>query len=218
MGEPPKKLEDLRPEDTYAMCLAEFRYRYGFTPVDALEKWAFANSCKRFFPSAREALEEALPGLDLSHVNMEEGAVPNPPPDGHLNRATVHAVVAATLKDTIDSHMTKMLEGIKERLKVTLPKKVMAVGSPRPRNLTECRTRLSVWDKRAGNPDPHVGVGVVWPLKAAIQTASDYVGTLEDTPLMFNRTTTGGIVMDFADGMLIHILPNGLLTGGIPPN
>lgn len=98
MSTKPKKLEDLQPEDTYAMCLAEFRYRFGFTPVDALEKWAFANSCKRFFPGAREALEEAMPNLDLSHVCMEEGEVPNPPPDGHLDRAKVHAKVAATLK------------------------------------------------------------------------------------------------------------------------
>lgn len=64
--------DELGPDDVIAMPLTEFEVRFGFRPVDALEKHYFASNAKRLQPHIREALEAGVIGdiPSLDHVVM----------------------------------------------------------------------------------------------------------------------------------------------------
>lgn len=63
----------LRPDEVIAMPLCEFEQRFGFRPVDALEKYWFAAVAKRINSDCRMACEIGLLGdLGLENVNMRE--------------------------------------------------------------------------------------------------------------------------------------------------
>lgn len=69
-----KSNDGLSPEDVKAMPLAEFEKRFGFRPVDALEKKFFATTGSRPDALQREMIEAGLfepPVDDLSTVAME---------------------------------------------------------------------------------------------------------------------------------------------------
>ena len=64
---------DLTPDDVKAMPLDKFEQRFGFRPVDALEKHFFAGMGQRLSPFMRNAIEQGLLGPlpDLSNIVME---------------------------------------------------------------------------------------------------------------------------------------------------
>lgn len=65
---------ELTPGDVIAMPLGEFEERFGFRPVDALEKHWFASNATRLPDLMREALESGVLDEikpDLDHVVME---------------------------------------------------------------------------------------------------------------------------------------------------
>jgi hypothetical protein len=67
-----KHNEDLTPAEVIKMPLNEFEERFGFRPVDALEKHYFASNAKRLEPHVREAIEAGVIGpVSLDHVVME---------------------------------------------------------------------------------------------------------------------------------------------------
>lgn len=67
-----KSNDELSPEEVIRMPLSEFEHRFGFRPVDALEKKFFASNGKRPSQTVREALEAGVIGdLGLEAVNME---------------------------------------------------------------------------------------------------------------------------------------------------
>ena len=66
------KNEDLSPEDVIKMPLAEFEERFGFRPVDALEKKHFAVTGNRPNEFVRDALQAGVMGeLTTEGVVME---------------------------------------------------------------------------------------------------------------------------------------------------
>jgi hypothetical protein len=70
-----KRTADLRPSEVKAMGLREFEERFGWRPVDALEKYYFAGSARRITPIVREALQSGVLGpLTLSDVVMTDEA------------------------------------------------------------------------------------------------------------------------------------------------
>lgn len=67
-----KPNDELSPAEVIRMPLSEFEERFGFRPVDALEKKFFAINAKRPERFQREALEAGVMGdLGLEDVNME---------------------------------------------------------------------------------------------------------------------------------------------------
>lgn len=63
---------ELTPEDVIRMPLAEFEQRFGFRPIDALEKKHFAVTGKRPDQFMRDALEAGVAGeTRLDNVIME---------------------------------------------------------------------------------------------------------------------------------------------------
>lgn len=70
----PAENDQLRPADVIGMGLAEFKWRFGFRPVDRLEKWWFAIRMKRLDAAQRREFETgalARPG-DLDGIVMED--------------------------------------------------------------------------------------------------------------------------------------------------
>ncbi len=65
----------LDPEDVIKMPLDEFEQRFGFRPVDALEKKWFAVVAKRILPIQREMIAAGIlddaGSNDLSNVVMD---------------------------------------------------------------------------------------------------------------------------------------------------
>ena len=65
----------LSPEDVMKMPLDEFEQRFGFRPVDALEKKWFAVIAKRILPIQREMIAAGIlddvGSDDLSNVVMD---------------------------------------------------------------------------------------------------------------------------------------------------
>lgn len=62
----------LTPEDVISMPLSEFEQRFGFRPIDALEKKHFAVTGKRPHSFMRAALEAGVAGeRRLDNVVME---------------------------------------------------------------------------------------------------------------------------------------------------
>jgi hypothetical protein len=60
-------------EEVVAMGLKEFERRFGFRPVDALEKFWFASNAQRIAPATRDAIDAGVMGeYELSHVNMQD--------------------------------------------------------------------------------------------------------------------------------------------------
>jgi hypothetical protein len=69
-----KQNEELTPRDVCTMPLAEFEERFGFRPVDALEKHFFAATGSRPSALQREAIEAGVlepPEADYGNVNMD---------------------------------------------------------------------------------------------------------------------------------------------------
>jgi hypothetical protein len=69
-----KPIGELGVSDVVAMPLAEFEKRFGFRPVDALEKKFFAATGKRPDAMQRAAIEAGIlepPKTDYSQVVME---------------------------------------------------------------------------------------------------------------------------------------------------
>lgn len=54
--------EDLGPSEVIQMPLSEFEARFGFRPIDALEKKHFAITGKRITPFIREAIAAGVLG------------------------------------------------------------------------------------------------------------------------------------------------------------
>lgn len=66
-----KPNDELSPAEVITMPLSEFEERFGFRPVDALEKRFFAVTGKRPDAMQREMIEAGLMGeADLSKVVM----------------------------------------------------------------------------------------------------------------------------------------------------
>ncbi|MBR9800574.1 hypothetical protein GYB59_02210 [bacterium] len=68
-----KPNNQLTPGEVKIMGLAEFERRFGFRPVDKLDKWSFALRGQRISSDARAAIGCGLiPHPDLSVVLMNE--------------------------------------------------------------------------------------------------------------------------------------------------
>jgi hypothetical protein len=66
-----KSIEQLTPDDVKAMPLDEFEKRFGFRPVDALEKWGWAMQGKRITPDTRALMTAGILDVpDLDDVVM----------------------------------------------------------------------------------------------------------------------------------------------------
>lgn len=64
--------DELSPDDVIKMPIAEFEQRFGFRPVDALEKKHFAVCAKRPSQFERDAIEAGVLGdLSLNGVVMD---------------------------------------------------------------------------------------------------------------------------------------------------
>lgn len=67
-----KTNDELTPDEVKAMPLKEFEERFGFRPVDALDKWGFAWMGKRMDPMTRDMISAGIiPVPDLSEVIMD---------------------------------------------------------------------------------------------------------------------------------------------------
>lgn len=67
-----KPNSELTPADVKAMPLDEFESRFGFVPIDALEKWGFAMQGKRMGQMERAAFSGGIIDMpDLSGVVMD---------------------------------------------------------------------------------------------------------------------------------------------------
>ena len=65
-------MSEITPGDVKKMSLSEFERRFGFVPVDALEKWGWAMQGKILDHSSRAAFVEGIFDMpDLSGVVMQ---------------------------------------------------------------------------------------------------------------------------------------------------
>lgn len=63
---------DLTPADVIKMPLDEFEKRFGFRPVDALDKHYYAITAIRLDPVVRQMIESGILGVpNLSNVVMD---------------------------------------------------------------------------------------------------------------------------------------------------
>lgn len=66
-----KLTKNLTPDDVKAMPLDEFEGRFGFRPLDALEKYGWAMLAERISPHTRQAMRAGIiPTPDLSNIVM----------------------------------------------------------------------------------------------------------------------------------------------------
>ena len=69
---PMKSNDKLTPAEVIAMSLSQFERRFGFRPIDALDKKWFAVCAKRITPDMRLAIEAGVIGeYALDDVVME---------------------------------------------------------------------------------------------------------------------------------------------------